>query len=165
MDMRVEICADVAPAAAWAVVGEEFGQISQWCSAIRASSMGGPPAVGQTRACQIAGFGPIAAGTIRERLTSYSPESMSLSYAAVDGMPRFVRRAVSSWSVRPLHGGRCVVSIHATLTLRTAVRPLAPLIRWRMRADTRRVLQDLRYRIETGGARPANAASVAEAAP
>ena len=36
------------------------------------------------------------------------------------------------------------------LTLRPAARPLSPALRWRMRADTRRVLAELKHRVETG---------------
>ncbi|HEX9035245.1 MAG TPA: SRPBCC family protein [Streptosporangiaceae bacterium] len=164
MEMRAEVTIDVVPAAAWAVVGAEFGQIGQWCSAIRASFMDGPPAPGRTRTCQIAGFGPVAAGVIRERLVTYDADAMSLSYEATEGMPGFIRRAVSNWSVRPAGYGRCAVRIHATLTLTPLARPLAPLLRWRLRADTRRVLEELRYRIQAGQPHPAKAAVMARRA-
>ena len=41
------------------------------------------------------------------------------------------------------------------LTLRPAARPLSPALRWRMRADTRRVLSELKHRVETGHPAPA----------
>ena len=40
-------------------------------------------------------------------------------------------------------------------------RPLGPVLRWRMRADTRQALAELRYRVETGHPHPAAAAAPA----
>jgi len=79
-----------------------------------------------------------------------TPAARSLAYEAVDGMPGLIVRAVNRWSVHPGPDGTCTVRIHATVTLRPAARPLGPVMRWRMRADTRRVLAELRHRVETG---------------
>ncbi len=84
MEMRVEIVIAAPAEDAWAVVGDHFGEIGQWASAITASAMDGRPAVGQVRACQVAGFGPIAAGVITERLVSFDPAARSLFYEAVE---------------------------------------------------------------------------------
>jgi hypothetical protein len=158
MEMRAEVVINAPAEDAWVVVGERFGEIGEWASAITESVMDGPPAVGQVRTCQVAGFGPIAAGVITERLTGFDPEARSVSYEAAAGMPWFIAGAVSRWSVHAGPGGACMVRIHATLTLRRAARPLSPGLRWRMRADTRRVLAELRLRVETGHAAPATLA-------
>jgi len=63
-------------------VGERFGRIGEWASAITESVMDGRPGVGRVRTCQVAGFGPIAAGVIQERLVDFDPEARSLSYEA-----------------------------------------------------------------------------------
>jgi hypothetical protein len=112
--------------------------------------MDGSPAVGRVRTCHVAGFGPIAAGVIKERLIEFDPEARSLSYEAAAGMPWFIAGAVSRWSVHSGPGSACTVQIHATLALRRAARPLSPVLRWRLRADTRRALAELRHRVETG---------------
>jgi hypothetical protein len=116
--------------------------------------MDGPPAVGRVRTCQIAGFGPIAAGVIKERLIEFDPQARSLSYEAAAGMPWFIAGAVSRWSVHAGPGSACTVRIHATLALRRAARPLSPVLRWRMRADTRRALSELRHQVEAGHPAP-----------
>jgi len=155
MEMRAKLMINALAEDAWAVVGERFGEIGEWASAITESVMDGPPAVGQVRTCQVAGFGPIAAGVIKERLIEFDPEATSLSYEAAAGMPWFIAGAVSRWSVHAGPGGACTVRIHATLTLRPAARPLSPALRWRMRADTRRVLAELMHRVEAGHPDPA----------
>lgn len=159
MEMRAEIVIKAAADDAWVVVGERFGQISEWASAITGSAMDGPPAVGQVRTCQVAGFGPLGPGVIRERLVDFDPEARYLSYEAAEGMPGFIVHAVNRWSVVPGPGAGCTIKIHATLNLRLAARPLGPVLRWRMRADTRQTLAELRYRVETGHPHPATAAA------
>jgi hypothetical protein len=161
MEMRAEVVIKAPADDAWMVVGGRFGQISQWASVITESWMDGPPGAGQVRTCQVAGFGPFAPGVIKERLTGFDPQARSLSYEAAEGMPGFVRRAASRWSVEPGPGGGCTVRVHAALTLRAPVRPLGPVLRWRMRAGTRRTLAELRHRIETGHPHPAKAAALA----
>ncbi len=161
MEMRAELVISAPAEDAWAVVGEGFGEIGEWASAIAESSMEGQPGTGQVRTCHVAGFGPVAPGVIKERLIDFDPEAMSLSYEAEEGMPGFIARAVSRWSVYAGPGRSCTVRIHATLTLRAAVRPLGPLLRQRMRADTRQALAELRHRIETGRPHPAKAAALA----
>ena len=138
---------------AWVVVGERFGEIAEWASAITESAMDGLPAAGRVRTCQVAGFGPVGAAVIKECLIEFDPEARSLSYQAAAGMPWFITGALSRWSVHAGPGSACTVRIHASLALHRAARPLGPALRWRMRADTRRVLAELRYRVETG--RPA----------
>jgi len=61
--------------------------------------------------------------------------------------------------VRAGPGGGSTVAICATVTLRPAARPLGAVLRWRMHADTRRVLAELRHRVETGQPHPAKAAA------
>jgi Polyketide cyclase / dehydrase and lipid transport len=158
MEIRAELVINASAEDAWVVVGERFGQISEWASAITESVIDGPPAVGRVRTCQVAGFGPIAAGVIKERLICFDPDARSLSYEAAAGMPRFIAAAVSRWSVHAGPGSSCTVRIHATLALRPAARLLSPALRWRLRGDTRRVLAELRQRVETGHRDPAGAA-------
>ncbi len=160
MEMRAELVISAPAEDAWAVVGERFGEIGEWASAITKSVMDGQPGAGQVRTCHVAGFGPVAPGVIKEWLTDFDPEARSLSYEAAEGMPRFIARAVSRWSVHAGPGRSCTVRIDATLTLRPAARPLGPVLRWRMRADTRRALAELRHRIETGRPHPAKAAAL-----
>jgi len=136
MKMRAELVISAPAEDTWAVVGERFGEIGEWASPITRSAMDGPPAAGRVRTCHVAGFGPVPPGVIRERLLHFDPQARSLSYEAASGMPGFIRRAVSCWSVRQGPGEASTVRIRATVTLRPAARLLGPALRWRMRADT-----------------------------
>lgn len=161
MEMRAEVVISASADDAWVVVGERFGQIGGWASAITQSWMDDPPGAGQVRTCHVAGFGPFAPGVVKERLTRFDPRARSLSYEAAEGMPGFVTHAASRWSVEPGPGGGCTVKVQATLTLRALVRPLGAALRWWMRADARRTLAELRHRVETGHPHPAKTAAPA----
>jgi len=150
MEMRAEVVINARAEDAWLVVGDRFGQISEWASAITESSIDGRPGAGRVRTCVVRGFGPFGPGVIKERLTRFDLDARSLSYEAAEGMPGVIVHAVNRWSVTPGPGGGCTVKIHATLTLRPAARLLGPVLRRRMRADTRRSLAELRHRVETG---------------
>jgi hypothetical protein len=104
MKMRAEIVISAPAGDTWRVVGERFGEISEWASPITGSAMDGPPAAGQVRTCHVAGFGPVPPAVISERLLHVDPQARSLSYEAVSGMPGFIRRAVSRWSGRCARG-------------------------------------------------------------
>jgi hypothetical protein len=155
MDLRAELVISAPVEDAWDVVGERFGEIGVWASAITESVMDGPPEVGRVRTCQVAGFGPTAPGLIQERLTEFDSQARSLGYEAAAGMPWFISSAVSRWSVHSGPGAGCTVRIHATLTLRPAARALSPVLRWRIRADSRKVLAELRHHVESGLTRAA----------
>ena len=158
--MREELVVDAPGRDAWAVIGDGFGDIADWASAITKSSTDGPSGIGQVRTCHLAGFGPIAPGVIRERLLAFDAAARTLSYEAAAGLPKFIVRAGSTWSVHDRDEGTCLVEVDAHLTLRSAAGPLAPVLRWRLRADARRTLAELRHRIETGGPHPRKLATL-----
>lgn len=137
------------------MVGDRFGEIGVWASVITESVMDSPPAAGGVRTCQVAGFGPIAPGLTQERLTKFDPEARSLAYEATAGMPWFISSAVSRWSVHSGPGIGCTVRVHAMLALRPVARAISPVMRWRLRAASRKTLAELRHHVETGLPRPA----------
>jgi hypothetical protein len=148
MDLRAEVAIDAPAQGAWAVLGERFGQISDWAAPIETSSLDGKPAVGAIRTCQFVGFGPFKSGAIKERLVEFDPSTMSLAYESADGMPSFVKSAVNRWTVHLQTEGSCLVRTHATLELRGPLRLIQFLIKRRLQADGARVLENLRYQIE-----------------
>lgn len=123
MKIHAELALSAPAEDTWAVVGERFGEIGDWASPITRSAMDGPPAAGRVRTCHVAGFGPVPPGVITERLLRFDPQTMTLSYEAVGGMPGFIRRAVSHWSVHQTQDGGSAVRISAPVTLRPAARP------------------------------------------
>lgn len=109
-----EIEIDAPADKAWEVLGEGFGEISNWTS-----SLSGELDVGGIRTCESSkSFGPFKGGATQERLIAYDPLSMTLEYEAISGLSGFVRRAGNRWSVHKVDEGHCIVRFTATLELR-----------------------------------------------
>jgi hypothetical protein len=160
MEVREAVTVRVPPERAWALVGEAFGDIGRWAAPIVTSTMDVPAAPGSVRTCHIRGFGPVAPGVVKERLTRFDPVKRSLAYEWVEGRPLFVVHALNRWSVHGTGPGACTVRVHVTLTLHPSVRPFVPLLRWWMRRDAGRVLDELGYRLENGTPHPRKVAAI-----
>ena len=98
MALYKEVVVNAPAAAAWAILGEQFGQIVEWAAPITASSLEGELRFGAVCTCHIARFGPVAPGAIKEHLITFDAQTRSWAYEAVEGMPGFIRRAVNRWS-------------------------------------------------------------------
>lgn len=156
MELHNRIVIAASALAVWEAIGERFVHIGQWAAPIVSSCPinDAPLAVGMVRACRIARFGPFSPGVIRERLTTFDREAMSLSYEAQDGMPRFVANAVNRWSVHRVDASQCEVRVHATLTLRGPMKLFGWLLRNQLEASGVRVLEELKYYVEQGAPHP-----------
>lgn len=155
MEMAAEIRIRVGADDAWALIGTRFGQIAEWASPITVSRLDrGAAALGVIRTCQVSGFGPMGEMVVRERLIAFDKAARSLTYDAVAGMPEFVKHAANRWTVEPDGAGACLVRSRATLRLTWWMRPLGPLMSWRLRREARGVLEELACRLETGRPHP-----------
>lgn len=153
MRIQVEIAIAASARATWAVLGEGFGEISEWAAPIIASSVDGPLTAGTVRTCRIAAVGPVKAGIIKERLLAFDRQSMTFRYEAAGGLPSFVASAANTWAVQPAEGG-CVVRTDATLELQGLMRVLSWPIRRQMTSSGARVLDELKHRVEQGAPHP-----------
>jgi hypothetical protein len=156
MDIRNEIYIDAPARRVWSAVGDRFMHIGEWAAPIASSCPVGraDPAVGTIRSCTTVAFGPFEPGMVEERLTRFDCEQMTLEYEAFDGMPNFIAAAANRWSVAQVDGGRSLVRMHATLTLRGPARLLACVIKWQLQSAGARVAEELRHFVETGQPHP-----------
>ncbi len=90
MELRADVLMDAPAAAAWAVLGERFGDIGEWAAPITASTLDSELGTGSVRTCHVAGFGPVAPGVIRERLIEFEPEHRSRATVQLRGPIRLV---------------------------------------------------------------------------
>jgi hypothetical protein len=148
--MRIQESITIASSAsqAWAILGEQFGDIGQWATPIQFSTLEGNPQVGAIRHCHIAAFGPVPAGIIKERLLEYNPKEMYLIYDAIEGMPKFIAKAQNHWSVKALNEQNCQVTTKSTLKIHGWMRAFEFLLAKRFRKGGVAVLEELKYRIE-----------------
>lgn len=156
-----EISVPAPAAAAWEVVGTQFGDIGAWATAITRSSLDRQLGQGATRTCHIPRFGPVAPGQIRERLVEFDPERMALSYEVVEGMPAIFKSARNRWTVEPRGPNACTVRTHATMQLRFPMNLLGPFLRRQLLAASASLPEELVHRIVHGEAHPRKRAQLA----
>lgn len=161
MDLHNEIVIEAPAERVWHVLGERFMHVGEWAAPIMSSCPVGAAelAVGVTRACDVAPFGPVQAGVVKERLTAFEPARMSFEYEALEGMPAFVVRAVNRWRVERIDASRSRLRIHATLTLRGPMRLLGFVVRWQLQSGGARVAEELKHFVETGKPHPRKVAA------
>lgn len=133
----------------WHVLGERFGDVAEFSSGLRASSIDRPVGVGAVRTCEVPGFGPFAASTLTETLTEFSPEAMRYAYVAGGELPSFVPAARNRWSIEPLGPDRCRARTHASAEVAGWAAPLAPLLASAIRGQVAQFGRDLRHRVES----------------
>jgi hypothetical protein len=151
MELTAEIRVNAPADGAWHLVGTAFGDIARWAAPITASTLDRDAAgEGAVRTCHVTGFGPMGDMVVRERLLAFDGAARSLTYDAVEGMPRFVRRATNTWTVEADGTRACVVRTRATVRLVWWMRLLAPLMAARLRREATAVLEELAHMLETG---------------
>ncbi|MEL6344181.1 MAG: SRPBCC family protein [Myxococcota bacterium] len=156
MEIHTTISIHAPAEAAWAVLGEQFGDIGEWASAIASSSLDRPLSAGAVRTCQIYGFGPFRESTIKERLDVFQPAERRFQYTAFEGMPWFIASAVNRWSVEPRGADACEVRSHATVRLVWWLRPLGGWMRRSLQANVARITEELQHRVEHAAPHPNN---------
>jgi len=134
--------------AVWEVLGEQFGDVAQFASGVRSSSMDGPLCVGATRSCESEPFGPFPSSHITEQLVEFSREARRFTYVAGGDLPAFIPASTNRWSVQPVDAGNSRVSCHASLDLAWWALPAAPLVGWLVRPAILSFGRDLLARME-----------------
>lgn len=157
MDLHCQIEVDAPADRVWEVLGARFAHVGEWAAPIESSCHVGEvasPGVGSSRHCTTRRFGPFAAGAVEERLVRFDAGARTLTYEAVRGLPRFVRRAVNCWTVTPLGPHRSLVVSTAVLELGGPVGLLRCPLAWQLERSGARVAQELKYFVERGVPHP-----------
>lgn len=130
---------------AWYWVGDRFGDIAQWSSALSASCMleSKAPREGAARTCQSPASWPFPGGTVTEVLLAFDPVAMSLTYRAIEGLPWFIRDATNRWSVSANGPNGCRIAMTASLQMGLWGTMLGPAMLPMMKKMGRRVLEEL----------------------
>jgi hypothetical protein len=160
MEMTAKVRVQVSADRAWQTLGTRFGDIAQWASPIKMSSLDvAAPRAGAVRTCHVGGFGPLGRMVVQERLLQYDDGARQLTYDALAGLPAFIQRATSRWSVTDDGPKACLVECRAALSLAWWIWPLAPLMVARLRRDATGVLEELTHTLETGHPHPRTVAA------
>lgn len=159
MQMHIKIEIEAPAAAAWKVIGEGFGNISEWESSLKRSSLEGGLKVGGVQTCEDSdGFGPFKPGIVKERLVTYDASAMTLEYVAIAGIPGFIKRVSNRWSVHAVDEQHCVIYSDAAMQFRGIAKLLGsvirPLTKMAVKSDLNKFAEELRYRVVNGRPQP-----------
>lgn len=156
MTKSASIEIDVPAAVAWQAVGEEFGKTAEWTSELRGSYLDSDEVgVGVSRVCQR------GKETLVETLTKYDPDTMTYTYE-LQNPGNGVKSAVNSWTVEPLGENRCRVTTTPTIQLGWWLKPMMALF---IGSVLKKVLEELKYWVETGTVHPRKAKHTAKHGP
>ncbi|MFN8053595.1 MAG: SRPBCC family protein [Acidimicrobiales bacterium] len=152
LDLTRTAVINAGPDRLWEILGDDFLDVAHWVRSI-ASSGANPNAprndAGREggRSCEIAGF-----GTTDERLTRFDPGTRSLAYTvAARKIPPFVKDMHNEWSVDDLGDGRARVTSRITADASGPMGALiAPMMRRKLSATQKDILEDLAAYAETG---------------
>ena len=153
MKITAETTLQAPASAAWAVLGERFGEIAEWTTSLDSSHLEGELGVGAARVCAGPPWGPFPGGTMKEELRHFDRERRQLVYAATEGLPWFVRDASNRWTVDALDGERCRVRGDADVRLVRWLAPLGWLLSLAMRQPIRAILVELEAAVAAEAAR------------
>ena len=145
MQFEISETIDASPERVFETLGRRFGDVSTWGTGVLLSMWNGDDrddVVGAVRVCDVAGI-----GLIHETITRFVPDR-ELAYR-VKGMPAPIDVAESHWRLEP-SGEGTEVSVTITLTLRSGMGLMAPMVRRKFGAVGGLVVQDLKAFVETG---------------
>lgn len=138
----------------WAVMADDFVNISQWASSIaesrenhllRNKALNNAPVAG--RICTAPGYGEVF-----EAITHFDSEAKEFHYSAnASAMPNFVTNLENKWCFVDLEDSQTEVTSAATVTMNNFPGYLAaPFMRLQMNHMIKLFADELKYYVETG---------------
>ena len=158
--MRKEHSIEINKSAAevWALIGDRFGDTGLWTSQLDSSHMVGEVDEGGHRVCKI------GTKTLTENLTLFDPQNLVLEYDLIEGRPPIISTASNRWSVTALGPNRSRVTMRPDTKLKWWAGFLGPLIRSVTGKILAKVLEELKFWVETGEVHPRKKAQDAKRA-
>ena len=138
----------------WAVMADDFINISKWASSIAESKendelttvpLSNAPVAG--RVCTAPGY-----GDVHETITYFNSDAKEFHYtASASDMPKFVTNLENRWSFKAVSEDVTEVKTHATITMKDFPGYLAaPFLKLRMNHMAKVFADELKYYVETG---------------
>ena len=156
MQIKKSLTVNVSPEKAWKVLGQEYGGVGQWASAVFASSEsmnGDAPYKGATctgRVCETS-MGPFSE-TIRE----FDQDKYLVSYdASGEKMPSFVKGINNRWQLHPRADGKTDVNMLMTANLSGIMGTvMGPMMRMQMGTILKNSIEEFKYYLENDAPHP-----------
>ncbi|MFT5196918.1 MAG: hypothetical protein ACI9EW_004087 [Cellvibrionaceae bacterium] len=148
--MKIKTTLEInAPApAVWEVLGENFADVSEWADSITKSSINGPLGNGVVRTCDLKGFGPVADGQVKEKMTHFDRESHTMTYIIVSGVPNLMKSIENAWRIEALGDSQCLVTSQAVFNFKWWALPLSLPMRIPLSRGVKEFIQQLSNQVE-----------------
>lgn len=148
--MRIESKREISaePEKVWQILGEQFGEISEWSSGVVTSTLDGPLSHGVTRTCELSGSGGGPGGLITEEVTQLDRDRQSLTYHVRSGLPPMFGDVSNAWQIRSIGQGQSTVSSELTVDLKWWAKPMTPMVRKQFGRTVDGLLKELARTVE-----------------
>ena len=137
----------------WEVLGNQFGEISNWASVISESKVYGAPKLDglsysqrETNTTQ---------GITVQEMTSFNPKQYSLSYKAVSGTPFFIKNTNAKWFLSKRNEGSTQMNMSIDIETKGILGfLLTPIVKIKLGKLADVLVGDLKYFLENGNPHP-----------
>lgn len=135
----------------WQILGHDFAHPHKWASNVNHSEGHGQQIASikcDERACET------SIGNIREKITHYSDDNHSLSWDIVEGLPSFVSKAKSTWSLTKKSENIITLTMQIEIMLKPWALFMAPMVKIMFDKLARQLSEDFSYYAESGKPHP-----------
>lgn len=152
MDINKKITIDKPVEEVWEVLGNQFGQISNWASLIKESKVYGESklngvdfSIRETNTLK---------GITKQEITSFEPEKHSLSYKSISGTPPIIKEVRANWSLAKNDSNTTKLVMDFTADMKGLGFILAPIVKIKLGKIGDELLEELKYYLENGKQHP-----------
>lgn len=136
----------------WEVLGNQFGQISNWASLIKESKVYGDSklngvdySIRETTTLK---------GITKQEMTSFEPENYSLSYKSISGTPPIIKEVRARWSLTNKDSNTTALVMDFNADMKGLGFILAPIVKKKLGKIGDELLEELKYYVENGKQHP-----------
>lgn len=136
----------------WEVLGNQFGQISNWASIINESKVYGESklkginyAIRETDTAQ---------GITKQEVTSFDPKKHSLSYKSISGTPPIIKEVRAHWSLAKTNSNFTNLEMDFKADMKGLGFILSPLVKIKLGKIGNELLEELKFYVENGQPHP-----------
>ena len=137
----------------WEVLGDQFGEISNWASVISESKVFGDSKLKglnysqrETNTTQ---------GITVQEMTSFNPKQYSLSYKGISGTPFFIKSTNAKWSLSKKNEGSTQLNMSIDIQTKGILGfILGPVVKLKLGKLGGGLVEELKYFLENGVPHP-----------
>ena len=130
----------------WEVLGNQFGQISNWASLIKESKVYGDSklsgvnySIRETNTLK---------GITKQEITSFEPVKHSLSYKSISGTPPIIKEVRAHWSLKKNESNNTMLVMDFTADMKGLGFILVPIVKKKLSKIGDELLEELKYYLE-----------------